>query len=136
MCDPAVYGQVLGRAYRITAGQFADVAAQEMHAEPGTDLDLTPVLQRGQHAYGPGRYETVHLVGDVDGEPMLTFSATCWADVRPNPPAWAYLATMVRGLLDVHPLEAAACADYLLTADGIGPWTHDQLRQLGDATLD
>lgn len=38
-----------------------------MRREPGTDLDLTQVLSERRHTYGPGRYETLHLVGELDG---------------------------------------------------------------------
>lgn len=132
---PAAAGRVLARAYRITAGQFSDVAAQEMHAEPGADLDLTPVFRHGQHAYGPGRYETVRLTGNIDGAPVLTLSATDLDDLPPNPPSTRYLATMTQGLAQAHNLDPRACARYFRTADGIGPWTHDELCQLGDEML-
>ena len=38
--DPDAPGQSIGVAYPLTLGQFSDVAAQEMHREPGADLDL------------------------------------------------------------------------------------------------
>ena len=59
----------LGRAYLINESQFADVAAQEMHREPGSDLDLSTVLDERQHAVGTGRYEALHLVGELEGTP-------------------------------------------------------------------
>ena len=64
--DADSQGQALGRAYLITEGQFADVAAQEMHRAPGEDLDLSTVLEERQHTLGPGRYESLHLVGELE----------------------------------------------------------------------
>lgn len=133
--DGAAAGHVLARAYRITAGQFSDVAAQEMHTEPGGDLDLAPVLRHGQHAYGPGRYEAVHHIVTIEGEPILTFAPTRLADLPPNAPSTRYLATMTSGLAHAHHLDADACADYFLSAEGIGPWTRDRLREAARAAL-
>ncbi|MDN5763080.1 MAG: histone deacetylase [Microlunatus sp.] len=109
---------VYGRAYRITAEQFSDLAAQEMRRTPGTDLDLSDVLQHRRHTYGPGRYETLHLVGELEGAPVLTFTAPRDHGLSANPPAPAYLATMVRGLRECHGLSRADALAYLDAAPG------------------
>src|SRR2546423_6386308 len=46
--DPHLPGTTHARAYLITASQFADVCAQEMYRETGTDLDLREVLESGR----------------------------------------------------------------------------------------
>lgn len=49
MYDPLLPGEAAARAYLMTAGQFADVAAQEMYRKPGVDLDvLADVVARGR----------------------------------------------------------------------------------------
>ena len=106
-------GTVYARAYRITAGQFSDLAAQEMRRDPGADLDLSEVLAQRRHAYGPGRYETLHLVGELDELPVVTFTAPVGHGLLPNPPAPSYLATIGRGLRECHGLSAAEVAAYL-----------------------
>jgi hypothetical protein len=111
--DPEGDGTVYARAYRISHDQFSDIAAQEMRREPGSDLDLATVMADRRHSYGPGRYETLHLVGELDGLPVLTFTAPSDHSLVPNPPAPAYLDTIVRGLRESHGLSEEQAAAYL-----------------------
>lgn len=120
--DADATGTVLARAYRLTPEQFVDVAAQEMHLAPGLDLDLAEVLHHGRHTHGPGRCETLHLVGELQQEPVLTFSASSWNDVPINQPTGPYLATMVRGLRESHRLSENDIVSCLLTCAGVGDW--------------
>ena len=108
--------EVRATAYLLTARQFSDVVDQEMWRPPGSDHDFAEVLTAGRGTLGPGRYETVHRVGDVDGHPVLTFTA----DVLPplNAPSQAYVATMSRGLRAVHGMSVEAVADYLAGRPG------------------
>lgn len=130
--DPGTEGTVYARAYLITREQLADVAAQEMHRTPGEGLDLTEVLRNRSHSYGPGRYETIHLVGELDELPVLTLSAT--GDIAVNAPSGAYLATVVRGLRATHALPDEELADYLLGCAGMETWAPDEVRRLVAAT--
>ncbi len=132
--DAAADGTALARAYLVTREQFADVAAQEMHREPGADLDLVPVLANRSHAYGPGRYETIHLVGELDGAPLLTFTSADAEQAASNAPSGAYLATIVRGLRATHALDDQAAADYLLGCRGMETWAPEEVRRLVAAT--
>ena len=126
--DSTSEGTVLARAYRLTEQQFADVAAQEMHREPGEDLDLGHVLEHARHELGPGRYETLHLVGELDGDPVLTFTARDPSSLPPNAPVAAYLRTVAAGLAQTHDLGERAVADYLLGCRGTTPaWSSDAL---------
>jgi len=117
--EPEGQGTVLARVYLVTSRQFADVLEQEMRREPGADHDLTEVLARRRHAVGPGRYETQHLVGELEGRPVVTFSAPDVDALGLRAPAPAYLATMARGLRATHDLTDAEVADYLLGCRGI-----------------
>jgi hypothetical protein len=110
-------GPTYGRGYLITAKQFADVATQEMHRIPGEHLDLTDVLATGRHRFGPGRYETLVLVGEHDGHPMLTFTAPGRAiDVPHTTPAAAYIRMIAAGLAEMHSLTDDEIAAYLAIA--------------------
>jgi hypothetical protein len=111
--DPDGDGQVLSTAYLLTRRMFSDVVEQEMRREPGADHDLTEVLARRRHELGPGRYETLHLTGELDGRPVLTFSASDLAALERGKPAPAYVATMARGLRAVHGLTDPEIDDYL-----------------------
>jgi len=118
-------GTSYGRAYLLTAGQFADVAAQEMHRVPDTDLDLTGLWANGHAVLGPGRYERLLVVGELGGAPVVTFTAS-WTqdDVERNAPVAAYLRTMAVGLREGHNLDDAAVVDYLFARPGVSPpWT-------------
>lgn len=121
--DPDAAGASVGVAYRLTLGQFSDVAAQEMHREPGDDLDLSHVLERARHSYGPGRYETLHLVGELRGDPVLTFSATDPAALERRAPSAPYVAMIVRGLVETHGLSVEEAARHVASRPGAGDWT-------------
>ncbi len=118
-------GTSYGRAYLLTAGQFADVAAQEMHRVPDADLDLSGLWADGHVLLGPGRYERLLVVGAMEDVPIVTFTAS-WTqdDVELNPPVAAYLRTMAVGLREGHDLHVEAVVDYLLARPGVSPrWT-------------
>ena len=100
-----------------------------MHRDPGTDLDLADLWQRGRHTLGPGRYESLHVVGRIDDLPVVTFTAS--TPLPPNPPVPAYLATMARGIAETHGWGADEIADYLLARPGVGnAWDAASLRSL------
>lgn len=118
-------GTSYGRAYLLTAGQFADVTAQEMHRLPEADLDLAGLWADGHALLGPGRYERLLVVDEIDGVPVVTFTAS-WArdGIELNAPVAAYLVTMATGLREGHDLDDAAVVDYLLARPGARPrWT-------------
>lgn len=128
--DPEGEGTSVGRAYRLTAGQLADLHAQEMHRDPGFDLDLTDLLADGSAVLGPGRYESLHVVGEIEDAAVVTFTASWGPDEVPfNAPVAAYLATMARGLAESWGWETDRTVDYLLERPGIGPaWDRATLR--------
>ncbi len=130
--DPAAPGEVAGRAHLLTVGQFADIAAQEMHRAPDVDLDLAAVLRTGRIRMGPGRYETLVLVGHRTGVPVLTFTAP-WslADVRPTVPSAGYLAMLAGGLREAQGWSPARIAGYLATRPGAaGVWQPADIERL------
>ncbi|MET9554322.1 histone deacetylase [Streptomyces sp. NPDC006645] len=132
--DPAGGGRVLGRAHLVTAGQFSDIAAQEMYREPGSDIDLAEVLTRGRAALGEGRYETLVCAGQVDGVPVLTFTAPWgWKDVRWNPPSSAYVRYLAAGLLAAGAWDVGTVASYVAGCPGAaGHWSEEALVDLVD----
>ncbi|WP_323095786.1 histone deacetylase [Intrasporangium sp. YIM S08009] len=124
---------VAARAYLVTREQFSDVASQEMRHPIGRDLPLSELFRESRTAVlGPGRYETLHVVGEVDAVPVVTFTAS-WehASVELNPPVDAYLRTIATGLAESHGWDAPEICDYLLTRPGSAPtWTPDALADL------
>ncbi|MGH3414789.1 MAG: histone deacetylase [Marmoricola sp.] len=116
--DHDVPGPTPARAYRITAEQFVDVAAQEMHRvpEPGDPLEEVVIggLETGRHQAGPGHYETLVQVGTRDGLAMLTFTAPHGLHaVEHSQPTAAYLAMLADGLRESHRWDEDSIAAYL-----------------------
>ncbi|MBC6461794.1 histone deacetylase [Actinomadura sp. HBU206391] len=123
--DPDLPGETAARAYLLSRSQFADVLAQEMHREVGTDLDLSEVLATGRQRVGAGRYETIVKVGEAGGRPMLSFTAPHGAArAELNAPSVAYLSVLGRGLRESHGWSAERTAAYLSTRPGAsGRWS-------------
>ncbi|MFD3453719.1 histone deacetylase [Streptomyces sp. NPDC058691] len=128
--DGVAEGVVRARAHLVTAGQFADIAAQEMYRAPGRDLDLAPVLDTGRARLGDGRYETLLYPGDVDGHPVLTFTAP-WSrrDVAPVRPSGPYLRHIAEGLFESGGWDLPGIARYLAECAG-GDWTAGEIEAL------
>ncbi|WP_166971170.1 DedA family protein [Brevibacterium atlanticum] len=105
--DPALPGPTPAKAYLITAEQFADVAAQEMHRRPAPGSPLETLVfdlpVGASHSLGPGGYETLLVVDDVDGVPMVTFTAPHGsAEVEHTQPSEPYLAMLRTGTAEVR----------------------------------
>ncbi|MEP7369540.1 MAG: histone deacetylase [Dermatophilaceae bacterium] len=127
--DPSLPGRAPARAYLLTLGQFSDVAAQEMHAAPGADLDLAEVLAAGRAGVGPGRYQTLLCAGNRGGYPLLTFTCpTALAAAETTRPAAAYLRMLAAGLAEAHGWSMAQIVGYLFALPGVvGGWTPEML---------
>lgn len=128
--DAAADDVALGRAYLITEQQLADVAAQEMHREPGQDLELGEVLANRRHRVGPGRYETLHLLGELEGAPLITFSLDDPSAVEANAPTEPYLARVSRGLRVTHDLGVEETVRHLAARPGMAGWDETDLRRV------
>jgi hypothetical protein len=130
--DPVAPGRVLARAHLVTAGQFSDIAAQEMYREPGSDLDLAEVLHSGRSSLGGGRYETLVCPGAMDGVPVLTFTAP-WGidDVAWNSPSAAYVRYLSTGLLEAGAWDVDTIASYVAACPGTaGTWDACEIADL------
>jgi hypothetical protein len=129
--DPGADGEIAARAYLITAEQFVDVLAQETRAAPGLDVDLTPVHETGWHSLGQGRYQTLALLGERDGHPMLTFTSADADAHTLNRPSENYLRTTVFGLREAHGWAGPRIGAYLCRFPGAaGVWTAQAIEDL------
>jgi hypothetical protein len=118
--DPAA--GTAARGYLVTAGQLADIAAQEMYRVPHEGDPLEKVvlgdLEGGRHEVGPGRYETLVEVGRNQDLPMLTFTSPHGHDhVAHTQPSESYLDTMRTGLQESRGWDEKQVASYF---DGVG----------------
>ena len=132
--DPEAPGRSVATAYRLSLGQLSDLAHQEMHREPGADLALEALWADGRHDLGPGRYESMHVVGRLDDLPVVTLTSPAGLDddgLELSSPTGPYLATMAQGLVETHGWDAGQVADYLATCPGLGAeWDDAALRAL------
>lgn len=114
--DPEAPGPSYATAYRLTRQQFVDVWCQERRRPLGESLPFGRVVADGQWTAGGGRYDRVLAVGDVDGEPMLTFTFPVGCRPEARPPAPAYVATIETGLVQTRGMTRAGAAAYLNAA--------------------
>ena len=128
--DPDAVGSAVGRAYLLTGEQFSDVASQEMRRPVGRDLPLRALFRESRTAVlGPGRYETLHVVAEIDDLPVVTFTAS-WEHraVALRAPGAPYLRTIAAGLAEVTGWSAEQSCDYLLARPGVSPtWSRSSL---------
>ena len=118
--DPEVgSGSAVVRMYRVTAEQFADIAAQENGLNPGdVSVDIDALRQQGWLDLGRRWYGRALYCGDVDGAAVVTFTAH--HNVEPTAaPHHTYADVVGRGLVECG-LTVAEAVDYLLAADGVG----------------
>ena len=111
-------GFTAARGYLVTAGQFSDIAAQEMRRVPQDGDPLEQVVlgtfDGDRHAVGPGPYETLVEVGEHDDVPLLTFTAPHGLDhVEHTEPSADYLATLGDGLRESRDWTDEEVAAYL-----------------------
>jgi hypothetical protein len=137
--DHAAPGSVAGCAYLVTTEQFADVAAQEMRRPPGGKFahDLTGLLPDVETmvATGPGLYETVVRLGELEGVPMFTITHHDVASLTPAAPTGVYLRWIWVGLRESHGYDDVQIAGYLARANGIRPvWNEGELLALAADT--
>jgi hypothetical protein len=115
--DHARPGWTAARAYLVTPGQLADIAAQEMYrvpqdGDPLEEVVLAP-LDGGRRQLGPGRYETLLEVGTREGHPLLTFTSPHGIDhVEHSPPSPRYLETVAQGLRESRGWDDERIASY------------------------
>ncbi|HVE27189.1 MAG TPA: hypothetical protein VNC22_17405 [Sporichthya sp.] len=123
--DHETPGWTAARGYLVTAGQLADIAAQEMYRVPQDGDPLEEIvlgsLEGGRHEVGPGRYETLVEVGRHEDVPLLTFTAPHGVDhVEHTVPSEAYLDTVRLGLRESRGWDDERLATYL---DSVVPAT-------------
>jgi hypothetical protein len=133
--DRSRAGVAACRAYLITADQFGDIAAQERRRLPGGEFarDLAGLLPDVETmvATGPGHYETVVRLGELDGAPMFTITHHDVAGLPLAAPAAAYLRWISVGLREAHGYDATRVARYLAAAPGaFGAWSAREIEAL------
>lgn len=114
--DAGRRGCTLARAYRITAGQFADVHAQENGGD-ADPADLSAVADGGHVVAGRGNYPVIVRCGTLEGSPVFTFTALKLPARRAPTPA--YVRTIAAGLAESRGMAPPAITAYLRGAPAV-----------------
>jgi hypothetical protein len=115
--------RTLGRMYLISEDQFRDVVLQEnghrrMDVDLGMDLERT--VEEGSSVLPGLRYGSLLHLGQEQGYPIFTFTASWEDDQAPiNPPGTKYLEVITRGLKEAYRLTNEGVVDYLRNVPGI-----------------
>ncbi len=138
--DPTGTGVVACRAHLVTTPQFADVAAQELRRPPGGEFarDLAGLLPDVETMVttGPGRYETVVRLGELDDVAMFTITHHDVGSLPLAAPTAPYLHWISVGLRESHGYDADRIARYLVGAPGIsGAWSADEIRAVAEGAV-
>jgi hypothetical protein len=133
--DRALPGVAACRAYLVTADQFGDIAAQERRRAPGGEFarDLAGLLPDVETvvATGPGHYETVVRLGELDDAPMFTITHHDVPALTLATPTATYLQWIAVGLREAHAYDDATIARYLAAAPGAAEvWSEAEIKEL------
>ncbi|GAA4984885.1 hypothetical protein GCM10023205_63900 [Yinghuangia aomiensis] len=110
--------ETIMRTYPLSEQQFADVVTQELDAGEPLRVDIDRIVEQGAVQVSPGAYGTVFHLGNIDGEPLLTFTAPFRADeVVHNKPNAAYVNRIRDGLVNAG-LDADAAKAYVHATPG------------------
>jgi hypothetical protein len=124
---PAPGVATLGRMYLVTEDQFKEVFYQENawndfrkpappgEAAPPFSIDLGRIPPMGAlKTEAPGWYSTLLHLGEVQGHPIFTFTASWDEDrIAQVPPGPRYRETMVRGIRECYGLPQSKVEAYL-----------------------
>lgn len=108
---------VLGRAWRITLGQFEDVFRQENRLDEVTPINLDALAEEGWLELHAGGYGRLELLSHIDGDPVMTFTRPTSPETL-NPADISYLRVMTDGLIETWSIDPEDCARYLNSIDG------------------
>lgn len=106
--DLVTPGRSVGRGWRITREQFADVVAQENKLDPGVVIVTDRLLDEGGIVLPGARYGRLVPLDPIDGEPAATF--TYIDRPRERAPDPRYLELLEAGLQELGLAAGEACA--------------------------
>ncbi len=107
----------LGRAWRITLGQFEDVFRQENGLDEVIPLELGDLDATGSVNLFPQRYGRVELLSMMEGDPVLTITSPLRPAVL-NAAHESYLKVIAEGLVETWQLDPYDAARYLAAMPG------------------
>lgn len=109
-----------GRIYKISLGQFKDLLKQELRVTEDVPVDLERLSCDGFFNCLPeGRYGHLLHLGEIEELPVVSFSSERFLKDEINPPAEAYLSTIISGLREVYDIKEPQMIEYFKNLDGI-----------------
>ncbi len=118
--DKDSQSKTYGRIYKISLGQFKDLLKQELRVKGNVPVNLERLKCDGFFNCLPeGRYGHLLHLGEIEGLPVISFSSERFLKEQINPPAEAYLSTIIRGLREIYSLKDEELIRYFQDLDGI-----------------
>lgn len=112
--------KTLGRTYLINSGQFKDLVRQELKFEGEIEIDFEELVNNGQYnCMSDGRYGLLLYLGEIDGNPVITFTSEVYLEDEINPPNEAYISTIIKGLKEIYDLKESEILEYFRSKTGI-----------------
>lgn len=112
--------KTFGRIYKISLGQFKDLLKQELKVKKDVPVDLDRLKCDGFFNCLPeGRYGHLLHLGEIEDVPVISFSSERFLKEEINPPAEAYLSTIIRGIREIYDISDKELVDYFSNFDGI-----------------
>ena len=111
--DTAVDGHGVGRAWRISHGQFEDLVAQE-NQRPAGDVVIDPTVLWTGGTVLDARYGELVPLDPIDDEPAVTFSYITRPTPRPPDPAYVDVIRAGMAELGLSEVQAAGLLDPVL----------------------
>lgn len=121
----------LGRRYLITEEQFSDVVSQENY-DTRIYVDFKRIKKQGSAVLSNSWYGNIIYLGDREGSPVFTFTAS-W-DITNKPfvaPSADYLKMLALGLKESYCLSKNKIIEYLIKKEGVKKnFTEEMLLEL------
>jgi hypothetical protein len=140
--QPDGASRAMGRGYLVEAAQLADVVAQEMRHEPGSEVAARveaalATIREGERVHvAETQYDSLVGLGSREGVPLVGITHSGLADLDLRRPAPAYLWWIASGLRKTFGWDDDRIVAYLARAPGCaGEWSPERIAVIvGGAT--
>ncbi|MCB7482025.1 hypothetical protein [Christiangramia sediminis] len=115
-----ITANTLGRTYLINASQFIDLVRQELKFEGSITIDFERLVKEGSYnCMTDGRYGLLLYLGEIEGNPVVTFTSEAYLEPEINKPDEQYLLTILRGLKEIYTIKEMELLEYFKSKKGV-----------------
>lgn len=127
---------IKARAYLVTEAQFWQILSQESKTVvPIQACDIAQLRAQGSVSVGAGKYDHAIYCGELEGYPMITFTAPAQHMVSAMP-SEDYLRLIISGLQETHRMSLEDAVVYLGTKQGVaGYYSKTELLELSKSDV-